>query len=195
MRAIVISTLVISLFSACSPSVEIPAGSPEDSAPVVSTHSSTPMHLSSTAFVHEGLIPAVYTCDGDNVSPPLSISGAPAEAKSLALVMDDPDVPVSLRADGLFVHWILADIAPATTMLPMGVDPASLGTPGLNTRGNPVYTGPCPPDREHRYFFKLYALDTRLDLAAAPTKDEVEKAMEGHIIAETTLMGRYDRPR
>jgi Raf kinase inhibitor-like YbhB/YbcL family protein len=151
------------------------------------------MNLSSPAFAQEGKIPSIYTCDGDGISPPLSISGVPAEAKSLALVVDDPDVPKTLLPTGLFVHWVLADLAPTTAEISAGVNPATIGTPGLNTSGKPEYAGACPPDREHRYFFKLYALDTRLNFEAAPTKEQVEKAMEGHIIAETSLMGRYER--
>ena len=150
------------------------------------------MQLISTAFPHEGNIPAKYTCDGDNVNPPLHISDVPVDAKSLVLFVEDPDVPKHLRVDGMWDHWVLFNLPPTTTTLAEGSEP--LAIQGMTTYGKPGYGGPCPPDREHRYFFKLYALDITLDLSEGSTKQQVQQAMEGHVLTETTLMGRYKRP-
>jgi len=149
---------------------------------------SSNMQLTSTAFEQNQLIPSKYTCDGENVSPPLAIADVPEQAKSLVLIMDDPDAPV-----GVWDHWVAYNIPPGTSLIDEGQTPH--GIMGKNTRGNLAYGGPCPPDREHRYFFKLYALDSMLDIAEGATKAEVEKAMEGHVIEQTELMGRYDRSR
>jgi Raf kinase inhibitor-like YbhB/YbcL family protein len=149
------------------------------------------MKISSPVFKHNQSIPALYTCDGNNTNPPLEISDVPEEAKSLALIMDDPDVPTFVREDGLWVHWLVWNIATDTKAI-LENTPAP-GITGVNTRGNQNYGGPCPPDREHRYFFKLYALDTMLDLDATANKDQLEKAMEGHIIEQTELIGLYKR--
>ena len=149
------------------------------------------MKLTSSAFKANGLIPSQYTCDGSDTSPPLAISGVPAEAKTLALIMDDPDVPTNLRSDGMWDHWIIFNIPPGTTEIPEGQEPP--GVHGTGTSDNQNYHGPCPPDREHRYFFKLYALDTMLGLPVGATKADVEAAMAGHIIQQTELIGTYDR--
>ncbi len=151
------------------------------------------MELTSPAFFHDSVIPARYTCDGDNVNPPLVIGGVPEQAVSLVLIMDDPDVPKHLRADGMWDHWVVFNIPPQTREIAENSEPS--GVHGLGTGGNLKYSGPCPPDREHRYFFKLYALDCKLDLAEGASKAEVEQAMAGHIMAEAELMGSYDRPR
>lgn len=150
------------------------------------------MKLESSVFDHNGSIPAKYTCDGTNISPPLKISEVPEGTKSLVLIMDDPDVPKNLRPDGMWDHWLVWNIPPETKEIVEGQAPQ--GVVGKNTGGRFGYTGPCPPDREHRYFFKLYALDTALDLSAATTtKEDLEKAMQGHILGQTELMGKYDR--
>lgn len=151
--------------------------------------------LTSDAFAHGDTIPSVYTCDGENISPPLTISGVPDTAQSLALVVDDPDVPAEVKADQMFVHWVHANIPTDTEAIPEG---GTLeGVEGVNGSGSLGYTGPCPPTQyeptEHRYFFKLYALDTELDVEEGVSKDELEKAMEGHVIEQAELMGRYDR--
>lgn len=151
------------------------------------------MQLTSPAFAHEGMIPARHTCDGANVNPPLAINGVPPGTVSLVLIMDDPDVPKNLRADGMWDHWLVFNIPPELTAITEDREPP--GVPGTGTGGNREYYGPCPPDREHRYFFKLYALDCRLDLPAGASKPQIEAAMTGHILAEARLMGRYDRPR
>ena len=153
------------------------------------------MKLSSPAFERSEQIPSRYTCDGERfLSPPLSIMDVPKDTISLALIVDDPDVPKVIRPDGNFTHWITFNIPPNTFDISEGAD---IGTRGSNTRGEPRYTGPCPPSEygpaTHRYFFKLFALDTILKLEEGSTKDALETAMEGHIIATSELMGTYTR--
>ena len=147
------------------------------------------MKLTSSAFEDGAKIPSTYTCDGEDSNPPLSISGVPDNAKSLALIMDDPDA--MKPAGKVWDHWIVFNIPPATTDILEGQEPE--GVHGKGTSGNLDYHGPCPPDAEHTYLFKLYALDTPLALAEGATKKEVEEAMEGHILAQTVLKGRYER--
>jgi Raf kinase inhibitor-like YbhB/YbcL family protein len=160
---------------------------PESSPP---SGDSAALEISSSAFGDNDTIPTVYTCDGDNASPPLAFSDVPEDAQSLALIMDDPDAP-----SGTFVHWVVWNIDPATADVPANTVPAS-GTQGLNGIGQAAYIGPCPPDGEHHYYFKLYALDTRLDALDPSTADKtaLEQAMEGHIIAQAELVGLYARP-
>jgi hypothetical protein len=150
------------------------------------------MEIKSSSFKHEAMIPAKYTCDGHNISPPLSWRNAPAHTKSFALVCDDPDAPV-----GLWIHWVFFDIPATVNALPEKVsrqeEIAGLGKNGKNTSGRFGYDGPCPPGGTHRYYFKLYALDTILDLPPGLTKDELLEAMKGHILSEAQLMGRYKR--
>ena len=146
------------------------------------------MKLTSPAFANNGAIPSEHTCDGNDLSPQLVISDVPASAKSLALVMDDPDAPV-----GTWDHWIVFNIAPSTKQLAKGTEPQ--GVAGRNSWGRTGYGGPCPPSGTHRYFFKLYALDTKLSLAEGSTKKDLERAMQGHIIAQAQLMGTYKRSR
>jgi Raf kinase inhibitor-like YbhB/YbcL family protein len=150
------------------------------------------MEIKSSSFKHEGMIPAKYTCDGQDISPPLSWSGAPEKTKSFALICDDPDAPV-----GLWVHWVLFDVPANINALPENVprqeEIAGLGKNGKNTSRHWGYDGPCPPGGTHRYYFKLYALDTIINLKAGLTKDELLAAMKGHILAEAQLMGRYKR--
>lgn len=149
------------------------------------------MKLSSHSFEHEGRIPKQYTCDGKNISPQLSISEVPEETRSLVLIMDDPDVPTHIREDGMWDHWVVFNLPPDVRELPEGETPP--GTEGMGTHGDSGYFGPCPPDGEHRYFFKLYALDTTLDLPAKTDKLSVEKAMTEHVLDKAALMGRYER--
>ena len=149
------------------------------------------MKLTSPAFSHEGMIPSKHTCDGNNVNPRLEIHDAPEGTNTFVLLMDDPDVPKHLREDGMWDHWVVFNIPGDTTIIKEGEEPC--GMQGTGTGGDTGYHGPCPPDREHRYFFKLYALDTELDLPEGSTKNAVEDAMNGHILAEAVLMGRYER--
>ena len=156
------------------------------------------MKLTSTAFEHNGMMPTKYTCDGDReLSPPLSISGVPETAKSLVLIMDDPDIPeVFKKSHGIsaFDHWTLFNISPETRGIPEG---GTVGTPGATTRGELKYVGPCPPPEyepsTHRYFFRLYALSAPLDLPAGATKEQVLDALAPVTLEETELIGRYSR--
>jgi Raf kinase inhibitor-like YbhB/YbcL family protein len=151
------------------------------------------MQLTSSAFSEGAAIPAKHTCDSKNVSPPLKWSGVPPGTKSLALIVDDPDAPM-----GTWVHWVLYDLAPTTSELPEDMPKSQFvaggARQGLNDFRHLGYGGPCPPPgKPHRYFFKLYALDTVLDLKPGATKKQVETAMEKHILAEGQLMGTYQR--
>lgn len=152
------------------------------------------MKLISPAFKEGEKIPSKYTCDDQNINPKLFISDVPPEAKTLALIMDDPDIPKFVQQKfhtSVWDHWVVFNIPPETREILEGKNPQ--GIVGKNTGGKNAYGGPCPPDREHRYFFKLYALDTELGLPEGATKAEVEKAMKNHILAEVKLMGRYER--
>jgi hypothetical protein len=148
------------------------------------------MKITSSAFPDGGKIPSIYTCDGKNINPPLEIHDVPQATKTLALIMDDPDVPSFVRKDNLWVHWVIYNIPPETRILQENSSPP--GVVGIGTEEQ-RYQGPCPPDREHRYFFKLYALDSTLKLGPGATKEELEGAMKGHILEQTQLMGRYHR--
>lgn len=145
--------------------------------------------LSSAAFQQESLIPPQYTCDGVDISPQLAWTDAPKNTQSFALIFDDPDAPM-----GNWVHWVLFNIPAHITELSEDAKIPAGAKDGLNSWGRLGYGGPCPPDRIHRYYFKLYALDTVLDIPERSKKEDVEKAMNGHILAKAELMGRYDRP-
>ncbi len=152
--------------------------------------------LRSPAFAPGGEIPAVHTCEGKDTSPALEWSGVPAGAKSLALVVDDPDAPDPKAPKTTWVHWVLHDIPPGTTGLAEAVKSPPTGTrQGLNDWKRTGYGGPCPPIGRHRYFFKLYALDRTLGDLGKPTKAQLEKAMEGHVLARGELMGTYQKRR
>lgn len=151
------------------------------------------MKLESTAFTANGMIPSQYTCDGQDISPPLSWDAPPTGTQSLALIVDDPDAPGQI-----FVHWVLYDLPPEIHQLPQGVAPQDTllagGTQGKNDFGKLGYGGLCPPSGIHRYFFRLYALDRELELKSGATKAQLEAAMNGHILAAAELIGRYSRP-
>jgi Raf kinase inhibitor-like YbhB/YbcL family protein len=146
------------------------------------------MRITSPAFKNGAPIPSKYSCDADKVNPALEFGGVPAAAKSLALIVDDPDAPVPSHE---FVHWLLWDLAPITK----GIAEADKAAPtmGLNGTGKPGYYPMCPPDREHRYFFRVYALDKMLGDAKISNKAELLAAMQGHILGQAELMGRYNR--
>jgi Raf kinase inhibitor-like YbhB/YbcL family protein len=148
------------------------------------------MKLTSPAFQNGGMIPSLYTCEGINVNPPLTIAHVPKGTKCLVLIMDDPDVPKFIREDQMYDHWVVFNIPPETTRIEENAVPP--GVQGKNTSGKIGYIGPCPPDREHRYFFKLYALDCLLELKEGTLKKDVENAMEHHILSSCELMGRYE---
>ncbi len=142
--------------------------------------------VKSTAFENNTLIPAKYTCDGDEVNPPLTVDGIPQGTKTLVLILDDPDAPM-----GTYDHWVVWNILPTGKIAEHTVP----GTEGLTSAGQTAYVGPCPPSGTHRYFFKVYALDTKLDLKANSRKKDVEQAMQGHILAKGELVGLYKRGR
>lgn len=147
------------------------------------------MQLTSTAFENNQEIPENYTCDGDMINPPLQISEVPETTKSLALIVEDPDAPVEL-----WIHWIIWNIPTNTQEIPSGSN--KIGTTGKNSSNNNSWDPICPPDKEHRYYFKLFALDTTLDLdPEKATRDDFYNAMEKHLIERTELMGRYNRKR
>jgi len=146
------------------------------------------MELRSPAFEDGGEIPSLFTCDGSDISPPLQIGDVPKGTASLALVMDDPDAP-----GGTFDHWVVWNIPAQTAEIAGGTEPQ--GVQGRTDFGKMGYGGPCPPSGTHRYMFRLYALDTVLDLAGGSRKHEVEAAMQGHILAEARLEGKYRRNR
>ncbi len=150
------------------------------------------IQIQSSAFPEGGTIPKQYTCDGRDISPPLSWTGVPEGAKSLALICDDPDAPRTT-----WVHWVLFNLPPQTKELPEAVPPRETspagGIHGKNDFRKLGYGGPCPPSGTHRYLFKLYALDAELKLPAGATKDQVVHTMEAHILAEGRLTGKYSR--
>lgn len=147
--------------------------------------------ITSPVFEMNGTIPTRFTCDGKNISPELIFTGAPASTMSFALTMEDPDVPHSVRADGMWNHWVVWNIPPSTVRLEEGA--VSPGILGSNTSGKAKYMGPCPPDREHGYIFTLYALDSLLSLPQGATKEELLQAISSHIIEQSQLIGRYNR--
>lgn len=153
------------------------------------------MTITSPAFADHTTIPMKYTCDGESINPPLSFSNIPQNAKSLVLLVDDPDVPKTIKSDGIFDHWVIYNIDPSIKEI--GENSVPSGTQGLNSSGQRHYTGPCPPDREHRYFFKLYALDTTFDFpdSSTITKQTIITKMQNHIIEQAELVGVYNRQR
>lgn len=154
------------------------------------------MELISSAFASMGEIPRRHTCEGDDVSPPLRWSGVPPATKSLVLIVDDPDAPDPAAPVRTWVHWVVVDMAPDTTGIPLGGRPLPVGArEGLNDWQHAGYRGPCPPVGRHRYCFKLYALDTWLAALQRPTKAIVEQAMRGHVLAQAELVGTYRKLR
>ena len=149
------------------------------------------MKLTSPAFASGQNMPVMYSCDGANINPPLKFEAVPVEARSLVLIMDDPDVPEYIRADGVWDHWIVFDIPPEVTEVHEGQMPP--GVPGQGTGGDRVYVGPCPPDGAHRYCFRLYALDQELSIKPGSSKAEVVQAMRGHVLEIAELIGMYNR--
>jgi len=145
------------------------------------------LSISSPAFLPNGMIPSKYTCDGADVNPPLLIGNIPEKTRSLALIVDDPDAPM-----GTWVHWVVWNIGAGTSKIPENsVPPGALQ--GTNDFRKQEYGGPCPPSGTHRYFFKLYALDSSPTEKAGATKAQVEEAMKGHVLAQTELIGLYRR--
>lgn len=148
----------------------------------------TSLKITSSAFSNNGNIPVKYTCEGQQVSPPLDISGVPAGAKSLAVIVHDPDAPVK----GGFTHWVLWNMDPSAKNIPEGFKGAAQG---LNGAQKPGYFGMCPPTGTHHYHFRVYALNTKLDLSPQTGKEGLEKSMQGHILAQGDLVGLYKRSK
>jgi Raf kinase inhibitor-like YbhB/YbcL family protein len=150
------------------------------------------LEVRSSAFGEGDRIPSDFTCEGADMSPPLEWSGVPARAQSLVVIVEDPDAP-----SGNWTHWLVYDLPPDLTQLPTGISigekPSMEGSQGLTDFGKTSYRGPCPPNGQHRYFFKVYALDTILRLKPHASKQELSQAMQGHVLAEGFLMGSYDR--
>lgn len=183
--------LFVSLLLVCAACVRQQPGA---QAPAATTpaEANPKFRVTSNAFKEGEALPRQYTCDGVNISPPLEWTDTPKTAKAIAIIADDPDAPA-----GTFVHWVLYNL-PADTIgmvenLPATESLRAGGFQGKNDFGKIGYGGPCPPSGTHRYFFKVYALDTELPLKAGATKTELEKAMEGHIISQAQLMGVYSR--
>jgi len=176
--------ILFALLTACS------AG--DDSVPAVAEEVSMSMELTSPSFKNGEAIPRKYSCDGQDISPPLRWKNLPDGAASLALIMDDPDAP-----GRTWVHWVLLNLPASMNELPENItsepELPGGGSQGNNSWNRTGYGGPCPPGGTHRYFFKLYALDTQLELSAGATKEEALKAMEGHILAQGEIMGTYTR--
>jgi Raf kinase inhibitor-like YbhB/YbcL family protein len=146
------------------------------------------MKITSSAFQEGANIPSKFTCDGADTSPPLQIADIPSEAKSLALIVDDPDAP-----GGLFTHWTVWNIPPQTSAVEEGSAPE--GVQGTNDFGKSGYGGPCPPSGTHRYYFKIFALDRELDLPFGAKRGQIDGALKSHVIAQGELMGRYSRKK
>ena len=152
------------------------------------------LHIYSPAFEEGGKIPGRYTCEGADISPPLQWSGVSEQAKSLVLIVDDPDAPDPKAPKMTWVHWVLYNLPPTLKGLAEGVRYLpGVSKEGRNDWKRTGYGGPCPPIGRHRYFFKLYALDTMLEFSHTPTKAEVEAAMAGHVLQAAELMGTYKK--
>lgn len=154
---------------------------------ILESESKSNMIITSLVFQNNAFIPSKYTCDGENINPPFEIKDVPPDAKSLVLIMDDPDAP-----RGVWAHWTVWNITPKITAIAENSVPPQ-AVEGITSFGNPGYGGPCPPSGTHRYFFKLYALDATLNLSPQADKISLEKAMEGHILDKTEIIGLYSR--
>ena len=171
------------------------AGSASQTPPAPSAMAFT---LTSPAFAPNGSIPTKYTCEGDATSPPLEWSGAPSGTKSIALVVEDPDVPDPAKPQRTYVHWVVYNIPASVTAIPENASKSGLpagAVQGKNDSNKQVYAGPCPPIGRHRYFFKLYALDTDLTFVAPPGKADLVKAMQGRVVGSAELIGTYEKAK
>ena len=180
------SPALLVLMLACTPQTQ-PERATDTAAPSAPAPAASPMNVSSPAFAANGAIPSQYGCDGAGISPPLVFGGVPAAAKSVALIVEDPDAP-----SGAFTHWVVWNIAPTTRSISEGRPPdgAVAGTNGFGKSG---WGGPCPPSGMHHYVFNLYALDASLNLPPSATSAEVKAAMRGHVVAQSQLVGTYSR--
>lgn len=180
---------------ACSKTTTEEATKPAAQSPAASPSAEQgSLDLTSTAFTEGGTVPSRYTCQGEDLSPPLAWRDPPAGTKSFALIVDDPDAPDPKAPKQTYVHWVLYDLPADTRSLPEGMKAPPQGArAGKNDFGKTTYGGPCPPVGRHRYFFKVYALDTVLQDIGQPTAAELTKAMGGHILARGQLMGTYEK--
>jgi Raf kinase inhibitor-like YbhB/YbcL family protein len=156
------------------------------------------LKVTSSAFQQGGSIPSQYTCEGKDISPPIAWSGAPSGGKTIAMIVDDPDAPDPAKPQRVYVHWVVYNIPVATGSLPENASKKGMpkgAVQGKNDWGRPEFGGPCPPIGRHRYFFKLYALDTELNGLSAPTKADLEQAMKGHVLDSGELMGTYQKAK
>ena len=156
------------------------------------------LKVTSNAFQHAGSIPAQYTCEGKDISPPLAWAGLPNNTKSVAMIVDDPDAPDPAKPQRVYVHWVVYNIPAQTTSFAENASKSGMpagAVQGKNDWGKPEYGGPCPPIGRHRYFFKLYALDTTLAGLKDATKADVERAMKGHVVDSGELMGTYQKSK
>lgn len=199
---VVLGALVLLAANACTksePSARAeaaPAQSATSAPPSPEAKKEGSMRIESSAFTHQGEIPSKYTCEGEDTSPPLSWSGAPAGTKSFALIVDDPDAPDPAAPKRVWVHWVMYDLGPETTSLAEGAKHAPAGArDGQNDWGKTGYGGPCPPIGRHRYFHKLYALDTVLGDKGQLKKAELEAAMKGHVLASAEIIGTYQKKK
>jgi Raf kinase inhibitor-like YbhB/YbcL family protein len=152
--------------------------------------------ITSSAFQPNGSIPSLYTCEGTDISPPLAWSGVPANTKSFALIVDDPDAPDPAKPQRVYVHWVVYNLPATATALAENASKKGMpkgAVQGKNDWGKPEYGGPCPPIGRHRYFFKLYALDTELTGLSSPTKADLENAIKGHVLDTGEVIGTYQK--
>ncbi len=191
-----LSALVIFAAMACAKKSPEASSEPgphaQASSSSIDASKETTVHLQSSAFQANGKIPKQYTCEGSDTAPPLSLDGIPAAARSLALIVDDPDAPDPSAPRRVWVHWVLYDVPPDARALGAGQVPEG-ALEGKNDWGTKGYRGPCPPIGRHRYFFKLYALDVRLPDLGEPNKASLEAAMHGHVLAQAELVGTYQK--
>lgn len=173
-----------------------PAASGANSEPDGGTNTTKSLTVSSSAFAPGGSIPAKHTCEGGDVSPPLAIAGVPGGTKSLALVVEDPDAPDPAAPKRVWTHWVAYDFPAETRALDEGAgNRAKLGRPGKNDWGETAYRGPCPPIGQHRYFFRVFALDTELGDLHEPSKADLLKAIDGHVLARGEVFGTYQKAK
>lgn len=191
-RVVARATPALVIASLLSCSAEPPATAPTTDTAMTDRALLT---VSSSSFTAGGTIPIEHTCEGDDVSPPLAWSGAPAGTKSFAIIVDDPDAPDPAKPKRVWVHWVVYDLPATVAELPRG---ASTALPagarhGANDWGKPTWGGPCPPIGRHRYIHKVFALDQVLGDLGAPTKAELERAMQGHVLAQGEIVGTYQK--
>jgi Raf kinase inhibitor-like YbhB/YbcL family protein len=194
-RSLIFAASVVSCHSAAGPAEN--HGGQSTAAP---SQPSTPgnekdpsmLKITSPAFAQDGDIPKKYTCEGENISPPLAFANVPAGAKSLALIVDDPDAPDPAAPKRVWTHWVIFNLPATTKELSEAAKLPESGAEGLNDWNRTGYSGPCPPIGKHRYFHKLYALDAVLSVQR-PTKSALEAAMKGHIVGKAELVGRYQK--